>query len=215
MTAAIRVIIVDDHALFRRGLAEVLAEDERIELIGQAESGPEGVEISTELKPDVILMDVHMPGGGGVAAVKQLKQISDTPILMLTVSEKDEDLLGAIQAGADGYLLKNVEPDELIASIQKLAAGQAILAPEITLTVMRAAVSSKQIGDGLRLSPRETEVLDLLSHGASTKEIAAALVISSNTVKTHINKIFKKLGATNRAEAVAKAVSAGLVNINQ
>lgn len=213
MTKAIRVMIVDDHALFRRGLAEVLAEDEQIELIGQAESGPEGVELSTKLNPDVIIMDVHMPDGGGVAAVEQLKQISNTAILMLTVSEKDEDLLSAIKAGADGYLLKNVEPDELITAIQLVAAGQAVLAPEVTLKVMRATINPKGERDEVNLSPREAEVLEKLSYGATTKEIAKTLVISNNTVKTHINKIFKKLGATNRAEAVAKAVASGIIRV--
>ena len=213
MTNTIRVIIVDDHALFRRGLAEVIAEDNHIELVGQAESGPEGVELTAKVHPDVILMDVHMPGGGGVSAVRHLKKVSNVTILMLTVSEKDEDLLGAIQAGADGYLLKNVDAEDLLKAINQVASGQPVLAPEVTLKVMRAAANPHEFLSTRSLSPRETEVLMKLSKGATTAEIAKALVISSNTVKTHLNKIFKKLDSNNRAEAVAKAVSLGIIKV--
>lgn len=212
MSDALRVLIVDDHSLFRRGLAEVLDEHGGFQVVGEADSGPEAVAMTKKLAPDVVLMDVHMPGGGGVAAVRNLKENTQTRIIMLTVSEKDEDLLSALEAGADAYLLKNLESDQLFQAIFRVAEGQSVLAPEITQQLMQAAVSAK-FGPGgkLSLSRREKEVLQSLSEGATTAEIAQNLVISPNTVKTHVNKILRKLGANNRAEAIAKAMSLGLM----
>lgn len=210
MPDEIRVLIVDDHLLFRRGVADILREQEGYRLAGEAENGEEGVRLCLQLNPDVVLMDVHMPGMSGVKAMKEIKGKSATPVLMLTVSEKDEDLVHAIEAGADGYLLKNIEPDELIRAIKLATEGHAVLAPEVTDRVMRKVQRRKE-APKTELSLREEEVLAILSQGATNQEIAKKLVISENTVKTHVNKIYKKLGVSNRAEAVAKALSLGLI----
>lgn len=213
MSTPIRTIIVDDHSLFRRGISEVLEEESRVDIVGQASSGPEGVALCQKLSPDVVLMDVHMPAGGGVEAVRKIKGFSNPAILMLTVSDRDDDLIAAIQAGADGYLLKNIEADDLLNAIYKAATGQPVLAPEVTMKVMQAAARTPKLPKFTPLSPRETEVLKKLSKGATTAEIANSLVISNNTVKTHISKIFTKLESNNRAEAVAKAVSLGIIRV--
>lgn len=212
MAEPIRVLLADDHALFRRGMAELLAESPEVEVIGEASDGQGAVELAEELAPDVILMDVHMPTGGGVAAVRRLKSASQVRVLMLTVSDKDEDLLGAIEAGADGYLLKNAEPEELVSAIRHVAAGHGALSPEITGRVMRNAAVGGSKADESDLSPREREVLALLAEGLTTAQIAHKLVISSSTVKTHVHHILRKLGASNRPEAVAKAADLGLLN---
>lgn len=211
MSDPIKVLIVDDHSLFRRGLAEVLDEQPDILLIGEVDSGPRALEISEKLNPDVVLMDVHMPGGGGVAVVQKLKEEIKTRVLMLTVSEKDEDLFEAIKAGADAYLLKNVESEQLFEAIFQVAQGHSFLAPEMTQRLMKAANSSNLTHGQVNLSRREKEVLISLSEGATTADIAHKLVISPNTVKTHVTKILRKLGAKNRAEAISKAMKMGLV----
>lgn len=212
MTDAIRVLVADDHTLFRRGLMGLLNEQPDIQPVGEAPSGPEAVRLCAQLRPDVVLLDVHMPEGGGVEAVRALKQSIGARVLMLTVSEKDEDLLGAIQAGADGYLLKSAEPDQLCQAIRQVAAGQAILSPEVTARVMRVAAGARSQRAEVSLSRREGEILAALARGATTGEIAAQLVISESTVKTHVRHILEKLGASNRAEAVGRAAALGLIH---
>lgn len=214
MADLIKVIIVDDHTLFRHGLVALLNDQPDFILVGEASSGPEGLRLSQQLKPDVVLLDVHMPAGGGVEVVPFLKQISGLYVLMLTISEKDEDLMAAIEAGADGYLLKSARPDELCQAIRKVASGLSVLSPKITGQVMRAAARSWSQQSQVILSPREQEVLVELAQGATTAEIAASLIISQNTVKTHVRHILEKLEATNRAEAVSRAAAMGLLNLN-
>jgi DNA-binding NarL/FixJ family response regulator len=211
MTNRIRLLVVDDHALFRRGIVELLRDEQQFEIVGEADNGVEALRLQQEQQPHVILMDVHMPDGGGVEAVKRLKQSSLVHVLMLTISDKDDDLLSALDAGADGYLLKNAEPEELVRAIQQVAAGQGVLSPEITARVMRAAVKHRQSQTNL-LSPREHDILLMLSQGIKTAEIAAKLVISENTVKTHVRRILHKLDAANRSEAVAIALKNGLLS---
>jgi DNA-binding NarL/FixJ family response regulator len=210
MTATIKLLVVDDHALFRRGVVELLREQADFVLLGEASSASEALQLGQQLRPDVVLLDVHMPGGSGVEAIQALKQNSNLHILMLTISEKDEDLMAAIEAGADGYLLKSIEPDELCQAIRQVAAGRAILSPEVTATVMKAATQSRSRPSQAILSRREYEVLAELARGATTAEIAASLIISQNTVKTHISRILEKLDAANRAEAVSRAMALGL-----
>jgi len=212
MTNMIKVLVVDDHALFRRGVVELLREQPDFSLAGEAGSGPAALELSRRVQPDVVLLDVHMPGGGGVEAVRGLKQNPGLQVLMLTISEKNEDLLAAIEAGADGYLLKSAEPEELCRAIRQIAAGQSVLAPEVTAKVMHAAARTRSRQPPVDLSLRELEVLVELAQGATTIEIAATLVISQNTVKTHVRHILEKLGVSNRAEAVSRATAMGLLD---
>lgn len=212
MTERIRILVADDHLLFQKGLAGLLSEREEFQLVGEASNGQEAVAISREVEPDVVLMDVHMPQGGGVEAVIALKQDPGPKVLMLTISDKDEDLMAAIEAGADGYLLKNTEPEQLYDSIRNVAAGRSVLSPEVTAPVMRAAAESLPSTATVELSPREKEVIKLLAAGATTPKVAADLVISQSTVKTHIRHILEKLEAGNRAEAVGKAAALGLLD---
>ncbi|MFQ5433585.1 MAG: response regulator [Anaerolineae bacterium] len=211
MTEPIKVLLVDDHALFRRGLVRLLDEQPDFSVVGEAGDGHTAVYLCRQQQPDVVLMDVHMPGGGGIEAVRVLKQKPGVHILMLTISDKDDDLLGALAAGADGYLLKTAEPDQLCRAIRRAAVGQGVLSPEVTSRVIRAAAIQGQ-GQAASLSRRENEVLAQLARGATTSEIAAALVISENTVKTHIKRILEKLEASNRVEAVARATALGLLS---
>jgi DNA-binding NarL/FixJ family response regulator len=211
MTERIHLLLVDDHALFRKGLAGLLSEEADFHIVGEAVNGTEAIELSREYRPDVVLMDVNMPGGGGVEAVKSLKEELDLQVLMLTVSDKDQDLMGALAAGANGYLLKNAEPEQLFQAIRQVAAGHGVLSPEVTKRVMQAA-SVRDQKPSPSLSRRERDVLDHLARGETTAEIAASLVISENTVKTHIRHILKKLEAANRAEAIARAAALGLLS---
>lgn len=211
MEKMIQVVIVDDHEVFRRGLKGLLAEEPGIEFAGEASSGEDAVRICRQLQPDVVLMDIHMPGGNGIEAVRELVKDTQVKILMLTVSEKDQDLVNAIHAGADGYLLKNAKPAQLVSAIRDVAAGGGALSPEITPAILRKVARTWAGGSLPSISPRESEVLALLAKGASTAEIAAILTISDNTVKTHISRIMKKLNASNRTEAVARAIALGVL----
>jgi DNA-binding NarL/FixJ family response regulator len=212
MTEPIRLIIADDHALFRRGLVELLREQADFRIIGEAHSGPDAVELAKKNPADVVLMDVHMPEGSGIDAVRVLKRISTMRILMLTISSADESLLGAISAGADGYLLKSAEPEELCDAIRRVAAGGSYLSQDVARAVMRAAAQSPANHANQVLSDRELEILACLARGSTNREMASKLIISPNTVKTHVHNILKKLGASNRAEAVARAASQGLIH---
>lgn len=211
MTEQISLLLVDDHALFRKGLAGLLSEQADFRIVGEAVNGPEAIQLSRKYRPDVVLMDVNMPGGGGVEAVRSLKGELGLQVLMLTVSDKDQDLMGALAAGANGYLLKNAEPEQLFQAIRQVAAGHGALSPEVTKRVMQA-VSARDQQPSASLSQRERDVLGHLARGATTAEIAASLVISENTVKTHIRHILKKLEAANRAEAIARAAALGLLS---
>lgn len=209
MNAPIRILIVDDHAIFRLGVAELLQDEADMEVVGQADNAGDAPRLNRLLNPDIVLMDVHMPGIRGYDAIPDLKRDRDVRVLMLTVSERDEDLLAALAAGADGYLLKNAEPQELTQAVRKTVAGEAVLSGKITAQVMRAAVRGYRADAPTPLSPREQEVLQLLAGGASTADMAAALVISESTVKTHVRHILEKLEASTRAEAVARAAELG------
>ena len=212
----IRLAVVDDHALFRAGLISLLNEMVEFSVVGEAEDGYGAIDLIKQKKLDVILLDVNMPGMGGVEAVKCLRNLprgDELRIIMLTISKNEEDLLGAITAGADGYLLKNAEPEELRKAILHVYQGMSVLSPQVTRLVLQAAVA----GDHTHtcdsgLSGREMEVLSCLSQGKTTSQIANELFISENTVKTHVRHILEKLEASNRAEAVSKAVQMGLIS---
>ena len=204
-----KLLLVDDHTLFRQGLAAVLADFDDFQIVAQAASGREALHLAGLHNPDVVILDVHMPGEDGVETAQRLKASSSSRVLMLTVSDQDQDLLGALAAGADGYLLKNAEPEALARAIRQVSAGSGALSPEVVPQVMSAAGQSRP--NAPTLSPREQEVLQALAGGATTAEIAAELIISPNTVKTHIRRIKRKLDAANRVEAVARAVALGLI----
>ena len=211
--ARIKLVVVDDHALFRAGLISLLSDMNEFEVVGEAGTGEGALEIIHNLRPDVVLMDVNMPGMGGVEAVRVLKKSETCRILMLTISKSDEDLFGAIAAGADGYLLKNVEPDELKKAILLIQQGYSILSPHVTRQIMKAVGSETGYLTDSGLSSRELEVLDCLAEGKTTLQISAELFISENTVKTHVRHILEKLEASNRAEAVSKAIQMGILRM--
>ncbi len=210
MKEPIRLLLVDDHTLFRRGLAGILTDQPDFHIVSEAASGQEAVEMTRHYRPDVILMDIHMPHGTGTEAVRTIKKELPTHIIMLTVSNEDDDLLAALAAGADGYLLKSTEPEELCWAIRQVASGKNVLSPDITGRVMKAAAQEQQ--QSVKLSAREHEVLRELARGSTTAEIANTLTISRNTVRTHVKHLLKKLEAANRAEAVARASAFGLLS---
>lgn len=207
----IRLVVVDDHALFRAGLISLLSEMDDFEVLGEASDGESAIELVRRMKPDLVLMDVNMPGMDGVEAVRMLRKSETCRILMLTISKNDEDLFGAIAAGADGYILKNAEPEELRQTIVLVAQGMFVLSPQVTRQVVRAIGSDMNKFQESGLSSREMEVLDCLAQGKTTIQIAGKLFISENTVKTHVRHILEKLEASNRAEAVSKALQMGLI----
>ena len=207
----IRLVVVDDHALFRAGLVNLLAQMPEMEVVGEAGDGREAVAIVEQNKPDVVLLDVNMPVMDGVETVEALKEAQDCRIVMLTISNHDEDLFGSIAAGADGYLLKSAEPEELRRAILLVAEGKSVLSPDVTRRVLQMVGSGKELYSEVGLSKREREVLDCLARGMTSAQIAGDLFISENTVKTHVRHILEKLEASNRAEAVSKAIQIGLI----
>ena len=214
-----RVLIADDHTVFRRGLLDILSEQQTIEVIGEASDGNEAFEKAKTLKPDVVLMDLWMPNCDGVEATRRLKaEMPEVNVLVITVSDKDADLFNAIKAGARGYLLKDEEPEQIIQAIQYVALRGVIVSPTMAgklLNEFDSRPSEVSSVDHASLSPREQEVLRLVARGSSNKAIAATLVISENTVKTHLSRILEKLHLMNRVQAVAYAVRTGLVPDNK
>lgn len=212
MSKLCRLVVVDDHALFRRGLIGLISDFEGFEVAGQAGSGDEALQVIAKTKPDLVLLDVNMPGKSGVDTLQELRAAGHSmPVLMLTVSKSESDLVGSILAGAAGYLLKNAEPEMLRRTMQDVMAGNSVLAPEMTAQIFQLMRQVKPTNADVILSERELEVLRCLSRGMTTPQVAADLFISENTVKTHIRHILEKMGVNNRAEAVAKAVQAGLL----
>ena len=216
----IRVLIVDDHALFRRGLVMVLEQEKDIELVGEAGDGAEAVQIGAETMPDVVLMDVRMPRRGGIEATQQIKEIAPhTKILMLTISDEEADLYDAIKAGANGYLLKEIPIDEVAAAIRSVYAGQSTISPSMAsklLTEFQSMVKKsdeKPVASQPRLTDREMEVLRLVAKGKNNRDIAKELFISENTVKNHIRNILEKLHLHSRMQAVVYAVREKLLEI--
>ena len=207
----IRVLIADDHAVLRHGLRLILNEAPDLTVVGEAKNGEEAVNMALELKPDVILMDVNMPDFSGVEATQRIRSIQpDINVLILTISKKDKDLIEAVKAGAKGYLLKSSESSQVMDAIRRVAAGEAILPPDLVARVLDELTNptpTPQI-----LTAREQEILKLVAQGYGNKEIAGTLHISENTVKTHMRHILEKLNLSNRAEAAAYAVRAGLTS---
>ncbi len=217
---SIKVMVVDDHTLFRRGITAVLANQESLEVVGEASDGLEAIEKTREISPDVVLMDLNMPRCSGLEAIQALQaEMPQVNVLVLTVSEMETDLFAAMKFGARGYLLKKAEPEELVHAILHIAQGGAIVSPLMATKLLTefkdlaAGVKSKPVEEAdADLSPREGEVLQLVAQGATNKEIADSLFISENTVKTHLRSIMEKLHLANRSQAAAYAVKRGLVH---
>jgi DNA-binding NarL/FixJ family response regulator len=214
---SVRVLIVDDDELMRAGLRGVLASDPDIEIVGEAADGRDAVYRAGKLQPDVVLMDVRMPDVDGITATRQLLEaLAETRVMILTTFEDDDYIFGALNAGASGFLLKRTRPEDLIAAIHTIAAGDSLLSPSVTSRVIertarRPAPDADRDARLAELTPREREVLDLLAQGLSNAEIAAALVIEESTVKTHTKRILAKLGVRDRVQAVIFAYDTGLV----
>ncbi|MGH9177292.1 MAG: response regulator [Acidimicrobiales bacterium] len=218
----IRVLIADDQALFRRGLFVVLGTEDGVEVVAEAENGLEAIEKARELAPDVVLMDVRMPKANGIEAAAQIRaDLPSTKILMLTVSDEEEDLYEAIKAGANGYLLKEISVEEVAEAIRAVMQGQSLISPsmaskllsEFNALVRRA--EDRQQFPAPALTNREIEVLRLVAKGMSNREIAEELYISENTVKNHVRNILEKLHLHNRMEAVIYAVKERLLDIRE
>ena len=205
---AIRLLIVDDHPIMRDGLRGVFRGDEDFEVVGEAGDGAEAVRLAQAWQPDVILMDLRMPGMGGVEAITQLRERQHPArILILTTYDTDRDVLPAIKAGATGYLLKDAPRDELIRAVRAAYQGHSVLAPKVASTLVGLAGHRGPEN----LSPREVEVLKLVAGGATNQVAARKLLVSETTIKTHLLHIYTKLGVRDRASAVATAYQRGLL----
>lgn len=215
----IRVLLVDDHAVLRAGFRTILAAEPGIEVVGEAATGEEAIAAAARVRPDVVCMDVQMPGMDGLEATRR---ILDSPaleqrprVLMLTTFDLDDYVYEALRAGASGFLLKDAPPDDLIAAVRVVAAGDALLAPSVTRRLIADFAQQQPRGrPALRLNAlteRETEVLALVARGCSNAEIAETLVLAEQTVKTHVSRVFGKLDLRDRAQAVVFAYESGLV----
>ncbi|HEU4907553.1 MAG TPA: response regulator transcription factor [Propionibacteriaceae bacterium] len=214
----IRVVLADDQALVRSGLRALLTNSDDVQVVGEASDGREAVAVVTRTQPDVVLMDVRMPGVDGIAATQRItsdQRLSEVAIIMLTTFDDDDQIFAAIRAGASGYLLKDAEPDDLREAIRVVAAGDALLSASITRKVMEGIISGPAgVADHGRLSElteREREVLVGVGRGLSNDEIAAEIHISPATARTYVSRILTKLGARDRAQLVVIAYETGLV----
>jgi DNA-binding NarL/FixJ family response regulator len=207
-----RILIVDDHPITRDGLRTALSLTDDVEVVGEAASGEEAIEAVEDSKPDVIFMDVRMPGMNGIQATKVIRERHpETKVILFTVDESRASISEAIQAGVSGYLLKDVGVGELVNAARLAMQGKAVIHPALT----QAFIEEVRLVDRkpeAPLSPREVEILQQVAYGSTTKEVADALGISFHTVKTHLERIFEKLGANDRAQAVAIAIRQGLVD---
>jgi DNA-binding NarL/FixJ family response regulator len=212
----IRVFVADDHPVVRQGLRTFLDSRDGIEVVGEAGDGEAAVAGVERLRPDIVLMDLVMPGLGGVAAIRHIRErVSDTRVVVLTSFASDDQVIPAVQAGAAGYLLKDVEPTGLEAAIRLVHEGEALLDPQIAGRVMAEVARPTPSTDVASLTPREREVLRLLARGLSNRELADTLVVSEKTVKTHVSNILMKLGVHDRTQAALLAVREGLVDASE
>jgi two-component system NarL family response regulator len=216
---AIRVLICDDHALFRRGLIMVLESEDGIEVVAEAEDGKEAVQRAQEVTPDVVLMDVRMPRMSGIEATQVIvESVPTTKVLMLTVSDEEEDLYEAVKAGATGYLLKEISIEEVANAIRAVVMGQSLISPSMASKLLsefnNLARQAQQKVIAPKLTDRELQVLKLVAQGMSNREAAETLFISENTVKNHVRNILEKLHLHSRMEAVVYAVREKLLDIH-
>jgi DNA-binding NarL/FixJ family response regulator len=217
----IRVVIVDDHALFRRGLDLVLSEEPDIKVVGEAADGIEAVHRAEEMAPDVVVMDVRMPRSTGIEAARRIRErLPDTKVIMLTVSDSEEDLYAAVKAGASGYLLKEISIEELADAVRAVARGHSLISPsmaskllsEFNALVQQAEERQRSLLPSL--TDREVDVLKLVAKGLSNREISEELYISENTVKNHVRNILEKLHLHSRMEAVVYAMREKLLEVD-
>jgi DNA-binding NarL/FixJ family response regulator len=209
---AIRALIVDDHPVTRDGLRTALELSDEVSIVGEAGTGEEAVERVEKLTPDVVFMDVRMPGIGGIEATRKIREASPTTrVILFTVDESRNAISEAIQAGVSGYLLKDASAEELVDAAKHAIEGKAVIHPQLTRAFIEEVQLAEKRPDLAPLSKRETEILQKVAYGATTKEVARDLDISPHTVKTHLERIFEKLGANDRAQAVAIAIRSGIV----
>lgn len=214
---AMRILLVDDHILFRKGIASLISSRKEMKIVGEASDGLEAVRIARETMPDVILMDINMPNRNGLETVKIIKEeMPHVEVVMLTVSDNDEDLFQAIKNGAKGYLLKNLEPQQLYEMLDRVRQGEAPLSGAMAAKILQEfrqpppEVKQREVTD--ELTSREIEVLEEVVKGASNKEIADLLNITENTVKIHLRNILEKLHVQNRIQAAVHAIREGLID---
>ncbi|HEX6131991.1 MAG TPA: response regulator transcription factor [Actinomycetota bacterium] len=213
----IRAIIVDDHPVTREGLRSALQlADDEVLVVGEAATGEEAVERARELEPDVVFMDVRMPGMDGIEATRRIREAApNTKVILITIDESRGAVAEAIQAGVSGYLLKDASPDALVDAARNAVEGNAVIHPQLTKTFIEEARVGEGGGGEQRtpaLSKREREILQKVADGSTTRQVASDLGISPHTVKTHLERIFEKLGANDRAQAVAIAIRTGIVH---
>ncbi|MEN6315151.1 MAG: response regulator transcription factor [Clostridiaceae bacterium] len=213
----ISVLIADDHSLLRQGLKQILELEKDISVVAQASNGSEAVQCAKECKPDVILMDINMPGTNGLQAIKEIKQEKlQCRIIVLTIHEDREYLFKTLQMGAEGYVLKDAEPSVLIEAIRNVNSGQSYIQPNMTSELVRefnrVTMHEKEKRDDSNLTSREVEVLELIAEGMINKEIAKQLYISEKTVKNHVSNIFRKLNVSDRTQAAIYAFKHNIKN---
>ncbi len=215
MVEQIQIVVVDDHPVLRDGLSAVLSTQPDFRVIGEAESGVEAVEIIVELRPDVVMLDLEMPEMDGVETLKRLRQHNpDIRVIVFTAFDTDERILAAVQAGAQGYLLKGAPRDQIFEAVRVVHSGDSLLQPVVASKLLRQMTQTGDSTDALgSVTPRESDVLNLLALGLQNKEIAGQLGISERTVKFHVGSILSKLNAGNRTEAVTIALQRGLIEL--
>jgi len=208
----IRVLIADDHPLVRQGLRAVFELDEEIEIVEEAEDGEKALKKVRECEPDVVLLDLRMPKVDGVTVCRTVKEENpEIKVIVLTTYDSDEEIFGALEAGASGYLLKDVPPCDLVQAVQMVVRGQSLLHPSVARRVFSGKLKPSETKPTFDLSPREMDVLRLMTKGLSNREIGEALWLSENTVKTHVGNILRKLGQPDRTKATLFALREGLV----
>jgi DNA-binding NarL/FixJ family response regulator len=214
-TRPVRIVVVDDQTLFRTGLARLLAEDPRIEVVGQAEDGSVAVDLVARVRPDVVLMDLKMPKLDGIEATKRmLARDADTKVLILTSFDADTSIIQALKAGAAGYVLKDSQAESIVSSILSVMSGERVMASAVAkrvLDMLTGSTTPKEFYDGM--TAREVEILKLLASGMANKQIAYKLGISEKTVRNHVSNMYEKLQIFDRAQAVLYAVRKGLVEV--